>query len=190
MKPNGSKSVASRPKAGDWEMPDSVPDFVKIKRRKNEQFSAKIFGLSQSRVIRSLAANGYSFGTIRKILDGIKCDPVADSNIRNKIQQSADRDKDELDQEQIKTLLSFAGMQIDDRSEEQKRLDEAIANEPHPPQPRIDPDVRGKPLEHFLPKRPLAVVGIVENGVVRPLDPNVSLPERSRVIIVASDTLR
>jgi hypothetical protein len=31
----------------------------------------------------------------------------------------------------------------------------------------------------------VAVAGVVENGLVRPLDPAVKLPERSRVIIVA-----
>jgi hypothetical protein len=33
----------------------------------------------------------------------------------------------------------------------------------------------------------VAVVGIVENGVVRLLDAGVSIPEHSRVIVVASD---
>ncbi len=36
-------------------------------------------------------------------------------------------------------------------------------------------------------QRPMAVAGIVENGVVRPVDPTVKLPEHSRVIIVASE---
>jgi len=35
--------------------------------------------------------------------------------------------------------------------------------------------------------RPLAVAGIVENGLVRPLDTSVKLLEHSRVIIVASE---
>lgn len=45
------------------------------------------------------------------------------------------------------------------------------------------------PVEHHLARhrRPLAVAGVVENGVVRPLDPAVKLPERARVIIVASE---
>ncbi len=34
---------------------------------------------------------------------------------------------------------------------------------------------------------PLAVAGVVENGLVRPLDPAVKLPERSRVIIVTTE---
>jgi hypothetical protein len=33
---------------------------------------------------------------------------------------------------------------------------------------------------------PVAMTGIVENGLVRPLDPAIRLPENSRVIIVAS----
>jgi hypothetical protein len=31
------------------------------------------------------------------------------------------------------------------------------------------------------------MMGVVENGLVRPLDPAVKLPEHSRVIIVASE---
>jgi hypothetical protein len=38
-----------------------------------------------------------------------------------------------------------------------------------------------------LARHALAVEGIVENGLVRPLDPAVKLPEHSRVIIVASE---
>jgi hypothetical protein len=36
-------------------------------------------------------------------------------------------------------------------------------------------------------RRPVAVAGVVENGLVRPLDPTVHLPEHARVIIVASE---
>jgi hypothetical protein len=45
------------------------------------------------------------------------------------------------------------------------------------------------PVEAFLSRmsRPVAVVGIVENGLIRPLDPGVKLPERARVIIVAAE---
>jgi hypothetical protein len=52
------------------------------------------------------------------------------------------------------------------------------------------PDAPSSPLEAHLGghlRRPVAVAGIVENGLVRPLDPTVKLPERSRVIIVASE---
>jgi hypothetical protein len=68
-------------------------------------------------------------------------------------------------------------------------LDEEIANESQ----RVPPSVVGeaKPLEAYLgrPRRPVAIVGIVENGVVKPVDPTVKLPERSRVIIVAQDAV-
>ena len=37
-----------------------------------------------------------------------------------------------------------------------------------------------------LNRRPLALAGIVENGLVRPLDPSATLPEHARVIIVTS----
>jgi len=45
------------------------------------------------------------------------------------------------------------------------------------------------PVEAHLARlrRPVAVAGVVENGLVRPLDPSVKLPERSRVIIVATE---
>jgi hypothetical protein len=33
----------------------------------------------------------------------------------------------------------------------------------------------------------VAVAGVVENGLVRPLDTSVKLPEHARVIIVASE---
>jgi hypothetical protein len=36
-------------------------------------------------------------------------------------------------------------------------------------------------------RRPVAVAGVVENGLVRPLDPAVKLAEHARVIIVASE---
>jgi hypothetical protein len=35
-------------------------------------------------------------------------------------------------------------------------------------------------------RRPIAVAGVVENGLVRPLDPAVKLQEHARVIIVAA----
>jgi len=54
----------------------------------------------------------------------------------------------------------------------------------------LPPDAVALPVEAYLVRhhgRPLAVAGIVENGLVRPLDPTVRLPERSRVIIVAAE---
>lgn len=77
----------------------------------------------------------------------------------------------------------------DTRGEARKRLDEQISNDPELPPPNVVGEP--KPLEAFLarPRRPVAIVGIVENGVIKPVDPTVKLPERSRVIIVAQDAV-
>ena len=51
-------------------------------------------------------------------------------------------------------------------------------------------DAPSSPVEDHLGRhrrRPLAVAGVVENGLVRPLDPAVKLREHSRVIIVATE---
>jgi hypothetical protein len=79
---------------------------------------------------------------------------------------------------------------IDPRSPERRARDEQIAAEPPLPAPRLPPSAVPKPLEAHLsrnPRRPVAVAGIVENGLVRPLDPSVHLPEHARVIIVATE---
>jgi hypothetical protein len=79
--------------------------------------------------------------------------------------------------------------QPDVRSEQRKTLDEQIAAEPKLAFPNLTSGSQPRAMEEFLQhhRRPLAVVGVVENGLVRPLDPQVKLPENSRVIIVASD---
>ncbi len=74
------------------------------------------------------------------------------------------------------------------RSERRKTLDEQLASEPHLPLPEIPSGDQPRPLEtHLRYRRPVAVVGVVENGLVRLLDPLVRLPEQSRVIVVASE---
>lgn len=75
------------------------------------------------------------------------------------------------------------------RSPQQRARDERIASESRLPPPDLPPGVAASPIEmHLAPRRrPVAVAGVVENGLVRPLDPGVRLPERSRVIIVASE---
>ena len=79
--------------------------------------------------------------------------------------------------------------QADHRSSHRKVQDEQIAAEPQLPPPDLGGAQAPRPMEDFLPRRqPVAVIGIVENGLVRPLDPQVRLPDRSRVIIVASDS--
>lgn len=77
----------------------------------------------------------------------------------------------------------------DNRSPERKAIDEKIAAEPPLPPLEVPAEAVGKPLEAFLPprRRPVAVAGVVENGLIRPLDPAVHLPEHARVIIVATE---
>jgi hypothetical protein len=76
----------------------------------------------------------------------------------------------------------------DQRSPGRRARDEQIAAEPPLAPPELPPGVSPSPVEAHLGRlrrRPVAVAGVVENGVVRPLDPAVKLAERSRVIIVA-----
>jgi len=78
----------------------------------------------------------------------------------------------------------------DGRNAARKALDEQIAAEPPLPPLDLPLVTPARPAEAHLvrtARRPLAVAGIVENGVVRPIDPAVKLPERSRVIIVAAE---
>jgi hypothetical protein len=77
----------------------------------------------------------------------------------------------------------------DDRSDAQREIDERIASEAPLSPPEITPGTVPLPLEAVLRGRsghPFAVAGIVENGLVKPLDPAVRLPEHARVIIVAA----
>jgi hypothetical protein len=79
---------------------------------------------------------------------------------------------------------------VDERRPERRALDEQIAAEPPLAHLDLPPDAPSAPMEAHLgrrPRRPVAVVGIVENGLVRPLDSTVKLPEHSRVIIVAAE---
>ena len=67
---------------------------------------------------------------------------------------------------------------------------ELIAAEPMLPPPHLPSDPRPTPMESHLDRprrRPMAVAGIVENGLVRPLDPNIKLTEKARVIIVTAE---
>ncbi len=77
----------------------------------------------------------------------------------------------------------------DNRSPKRRALDEQIAAESHLPPPQLPADATSLPVEVHLARvrRPVAVAGVVENGLVRPIDPAVKLPERSRVIIVTSE---
>jgi hypothetical protein len=69
-------------------------------------------------------------------------------------------------------------------------MDEQIAAEPKLAPPELARDAMSAPVEDHLARirrKPIAVAGVVENGLVRPLDPAVKLPENARVIIVASE---
>ena len=78
---------------------------------------------------------------------------------------------------------------IDQRSVARRALDEQIANEPQLAPPELPSGAVPSKVEAHLARirRPLAVAGVVENGLVRPLDPTVKLAEHARVIIVAAD---
>ncbi len=79
---------------------------------------------------------------------------------------------------------------VDNRSPGRRTRDEQTVAEPELAPLDLPADAVPSPLEARLPqqyRRPLAVVGVVENGLVRPVDPAVALPEHSRVIIVASE---
>ena len=80
--------------------------------------------------------------------------------------------------------------EVDQRSPGRRARDEQIAAEPQMPPRELPSDAPSAPVETHLAghrRRPVAVAGVVENGLVRPLDPAVKLPEHSRVIIVASE---
>lgn len=77
---------------------------------------------------------------------------------------------------------------IDQRSAERRGRDEQIAAEPELPPLELPADAPASSVEEHLARqawRPLAVAGVVEHGLVRPLDPAVKLPDQLRVIIVA-----
>lgn len=79
--------------------------------------------------------------------------------------------------------------EADQRSPERRAKDEQVAAEPKLAPPQLPPDAAAEPVEAHLARagqHPIAVAGVVENGLVRPLDPAVKLPEHARVIIVAS----
>jgi hypothetical protein len=82
----------------------------------------------------------------------------------------------------------MANFQTDHRSPERRARDEQLASDPKLPPLELPAGAVASPVETHLARlrrQPVAVAGIVENGLVRPLDPAVKLPEHSRVIIVA-----
>ncbi|MDY0167964.1 MAG: hypothetical protein RBS80_15555 [Thermoguttaceae bacterium] len=78
--------------------------------------------------------------------------------------------------------------EADQRSDARRLQDEQIAAEPQLPPLPLPPNAVPSPVESHLQRhRPIAVEGVVEHGLIRPLDPAVKLPEHSRVIIVAAE---
>jgi hypothetical protein len=72
----------------------------------------------------------------------------------------------------------------DQRSVERRARDEQIAAEPQLAPPIFATEAKPTPVEAHLARlcrQPVAITGIVENGLIRPLDP----AEHARVIIVA-----
>jgi hypothetical protein len=83
----------------------------------------------------------------------------------------------------------MATPEADQRSPKRRAKDEQVAAEPQMAPPELPPDTPFAPVEAHLAKHlrpPVAMAGVVENGLVRPIDPSVKLPEHARVIIVAS----
>ncbi len=86
----------------------------------------------------------------------------------------------------------MATPEIDARSPNRRTRDEQVTAEPQMAPPELPSDATPSPVEVHLARlrsRPVAVAGIVENGVVRPLDPTVKLTEHTRVIIVTAEAL-
>jgi hypothetical protein len=83
----------------------------------------------------------------------------------------------------------MSGPSRHDKSDERKAIDEQIAAEPPMAWPEMSIGANGMPIEALMTARTrlIAVDGVVENGLVRLLDPAVRLPEKSRVIIVARE---
>ncbi len=81
--------------------------------------------------------------------------------------------------------------EVDQRSASRCARDEQIGAESQKAPLDLPADTQASPLEGHLDRlrRPMAVAGVVENGVVRPLDPSVKLAEHARVIIVTSEKI-
>lgn len=78
-------------------------------------------------------------------------------------------------------------VEFDSRSPNRRDRDEAVAAETALAPLDLSPDAVAEPMESHQARlnQPQAIAGIVEHGLVRPLDPEVRLPEGSRVIVVA-----
>ncbi len=80
---------------------------------------------------------------------------------------------------------------VDQRSPSRRTRDEEIAAEPQLAPLDVSSGAAPTPVESHLVRprrRPVAVAGVVENGLVRPLDPAVKLAEHAHVIIVTAES--
>jgi hypothetical protein len=76
---------------------------------------------------------------------------------------------------------------VEKRSLGRRTQDEQIAAEPPLAPLELPPDAVPSSVEVHHGRhrwRPVALMGVVENGLVRPLDHTANPPERTRVIIV------
>ena len=84
----------------------------------------------------------------------------------------------------------MASLAPDTRTPERRRQDELLAESAPLAPPALPDEAVPTAMEtHQVRRRPVAVAGVVENGLVRPLDPAVRLPEHARVIIVSTEKL-
>jgi hypothetical protein len=85
--------------------------------------------------------------------------------------------------------MTMAEPSTDQRSPARRALDEEIAAQAPLPPPQLPPQTAPAPMETHLARlrRPVAISGIVQNGAVYPVDPNIRLPEHTRVIIVTAE---
>ena len=81
--------------------------------------------------------------------------------------------------------------EVDQRSPARRRRTSRSRPSPrwHRPSCLLTPSCRPSRPTSVNSVAPVAVAGIVENGLVRPLDAAVKLPEHARVIIVATEAI-
>ena len=83
----------------------------------------------------------------------------------------------------------MGNLDVDQRSTRRQEHDERIATEPKLPPSQLPAGAVAGPVEDHpgpIRKRPFAVEGVVENGLVRPVDSGMRLAEGARVIIVGT----
>lgn len=87
----------------------------------------------------------------------------------------------------VLTRKAMTKIDADNRSPQRRARDEQLAAEPQLPPLGVAEDAVPMAMESKLRarRRPVALEGIVEDGIVRQIDNTVKLPNHSRVIVVA-----